>query len=55
MAAPYVSGTITLMLAVNPCLTPVEIEEVIKETESPCPNANESGEFRRTLAALRGC
>jgi hypothetical protein len=31
-AAPYVSGTIALMLAVNSCLTPEEIEFILKET-----------------------
>lgn len=31
-AAPYVSGTIGLMLAVNSCLTPDDIEFILKET-----------------------
>jgi hypothetical protein len=31
-AAPYVSGAIGLMLAVNPCLTPDDIEFILKET-----------------------
>ena len=31
-AAPYVSGTIGLMLAVNPCLTPDDIEYILKAT-----------------------
>ena len=31
-AAPYVSGTIALMLAVNSCLTPDDIEFILKET-----------------------
>lgn len=32
LAAPFVSGTIGLMLSVNPCLTPALIEQIIKET-----------------------
>jgi hypothetical protein len=31
-AAPYVSGTIALMLAANSCLTPDDIEFILKET-----------------------
>jgi len=31
-AAPYVSGTIGLMFAVNPCLTPDDIEYILKAT-----------------------
>ena len=31
-AAPYVTGTIGLMLAVNPCLTPAEVEYILKTT-----------------------
>jgi hypothetical protein len=31
-AAPYVSGTVALMLSVNPCLTNVEIEYILKQT-----------------------
>lgn len=31
-ASPMVSGTIALMLAVNPCLTADEVEQILKET-----------------------
>lgn len=31
-AAPFVSGTIALMLAVNPCLTSEEVEYILKQT-----------------------
>jgi hypothetical protein len=31
-AAPYVSGLISLMLSINPCLNPDEIEFILKET-----------------------
>jgi hypothetical protein len=31
-AAPYVSGTVALMLAVNPCLTPDDVEMILKQT-----------------------
>ncbi len=31
-AAPYVSGTVALMLAVNPCLTPDDVEFILKQT-----------------------
>jgi gliding motility-associated-like protein len=32
-AAPYVTGTIGLMLSLNPCLTSEEVEEILKITE----------------------
>ena len=31
-AAPYVSGTVALMFAVNPCLTPDDVEMILKQT-----------------------
>jgi hypothetical protein len=31
-ASPYVSGTIALMLSVNPCLTPDQVEYILKQT-----------------------
>lgn len=34
-AAPQVAGTIGLMLSANPCLTPAEIEEILKRTCDP--------------------
>lgn len=33
-AAPYVTGTIGLMLAVNPCLTAEDVEYILKETST---------------------
>ncbi len=38
-ATPIVSGTIALMLAVNPCLTPVEIEQLIEDSADPVADA----------------
>jgi hypothetical protein len=42
-AAPYVAGTVALMLSVNPCLTPAEIEAIITapENTNPVPNGND--------------
>ncbi len=39
IAAPLVSGTIALMLEVNPCLTPSEIEQLIKQSTDPIADA----------------
>ncbi len=35
IAAPFVSGTIGLMLSVNPCLNPADIEYILKATCDP--------------------
>ncbi|MCL2329168.1 MAG: S8 family serine peptidase [Bacteroidetes bacterium] len=40
VAAPLVSGTIALMLSVNPNLTPAEIETILKNTAAPINNAH---------------
>ncbi len=40
IAAPLVSGTISLMLSVNPCLSPAEIEEILKATADPIDDAH---------------
>ena len=42
-AAPYVAGTIGLLLSVNPCLTPPEIETIIKQSAigNPIADADE--------------
>ena len=39
-SAPYVSGTIALMLSVNPCLTQVQIEQILKATAFPLDSLN---------------
>lgn len=39
-SAPYVSGTIALMLAVNPCLTQSQIEQILKATAFPLDSLN---------------
>lgn len=39
-SAPYVSGTVALMLAVNPCLTQVQIEQILKTTAFPLDSLN---------------
>ena len=43
LAAPYVAGTVALMLAVNPCLTPQRIEAIITSPSNtnPVPNGND--------------
>ena len=41
LAAPFVTGTVALMLSVNPYLTPAQIETIIKNTTQPINNANE--------------
>ena len=35
MAAPHVSGVISLMLAANPTLSPAQIEQILKQTARP--------------------
>jgi hypothetical protein len=40
ISAPIVAGTAALMLSVNPCLTGVEIEEILKGTAKPIINPN---------------
>jgi hypothetical protein len=40
IAAPFVSGTIALMLSVNPDLTPAQIENIIKSTADPIADGN---------------
>lgn len=44
LAAPYVSGVIALMLCENPCLSPAEIENILKNTSNPIPNADDPGD-----------
>ncbi len=39
-AAPYVSGTVALMLAVNPCLTNKEIETILKQSSTNINSLN---------------
>jgi hypothetical protein len=40
-AAPYVSGTVALMLAVNPCLNSDEVEYILKETAANIDGQNQ--------------
>jgi subtilisin family serine protease len=40
LAAPFVSGTIALMLSINNSLTPTKIEEIIKSTADPVADGN---------------
>lgn len=39
-AAPYVTGTIGLMLSLDPCLTPEEVEEILKITADDIGSLN---------------
>jgi hypothetical protein len=39
-SAPYVSGTVALMLAVNPCLTLEQIEQILKASAFPLDSLN---------------
>ncbi len=41
-AAPYVSGTVALMLAVNPCLNSDEVEYILKETAANIDGQNQA-------------
>ena len=41
-AAPYVSGTVALMLAVNPCLNSDEVEYILKETAANIDPQNQA-------------
>lgn len=50
LATPIVSGIIALMLEVNPCLTPAEIELLIKESADPVADA---ADFEGLLGAGR--
>jgi subtilisin family serine protease len=40
ISAPLVSGTIALMLSINPCLSPSEVEFILKQTCDPIANAS---------------
>ena len=55
-AAPFVSGTVGLMLAINPCLTNADIEYILKSTSTSINNVNPNyigliGEGRLNAAA----
>ena len=41
-AAPYVSGTVGLMLSVNPCLTPSQVEYILKNSADNIYDVNPS-------------
>ena len=45
MAAPHVSGVISLMLAANGQLSPVQIEQILKDTARPFPVSPRGTEF----------
>lgn len=50
IAAPYVAGAVALMLSVNPCLSPAEVEEILIETSHEISPAN----LPETHGQLRG-
>ncbi len=43
MAAPHVAGVAALMMAVNPNLTPAQIENILKQTARPLPGTCDTG------------
>ena len=38
ISSPYLAGIVSLMLSVNPCLTPQNIERLLKESSNEIPN-----------------
>ncbi len=45
MAAPHVSGVVSLMLAVNGSLSPAQVEQILKQTARPFPTSPRGSEF----------
>jgi hypothetical protein len=46
ISSPYLAGTVALMLSVNPCLTPIDVERILKSTSKEIPNpGNTFGEI----------
>jgi hypothetical protein len=53
LAAPVVSGAIGLLLSINPCFSPDDIEYIIKSTSHYIDGITENQEFAGTLGAGR--
>lgn len=52
-AAPIVAGTVALMLDVNPCLTPKEIEAILKQSADDISNVADNYKYAGKLGAGR--
>ena len=57
MAAPYVSGVVSLMLAANSILSPAQVEQILKQTARPFPLSPRGAQFSCSSdpAALYHC
>lgn len=52
-AAPLVAGTVALMLDVNPCLTPLEIEAILKQSADDISGVADNYKYAGKLGAGR--
>jgi subtilisin family serine protease len=52
IGSPHVAATIALMISVNPCLSPAEIENILKSTAKPANALNGAGSLNAYQAVL---